>query len=77
MADFADIIGQKQMIDHLQNALRTGKASHAYIITGEKESGKEFIARIFAQTGMKTMVLLSLAISVIPAFRQIAPVTPT
>ena len=50
MADFADIIGQKQMIDHLQNALRTGKASHAYIITGEKESGKEFIARIFAQT---------------------------
>ncbi|SHI34687.1 DNA polymerase-3 subunit delta' [Butyrivibrio fibrisolvens DSM 3071] len=52
MADFADIIGQKQMIDHLQNALRTGKASHAYIITGEKESGKEFIARIFAKTLM-------------------------
>jgi DNA polymerase-3 subunit delta' len=54
MADFADIIGQKQMIDHLQNALRTGKASHAYIITGEKESGKEFIARIFAKTLMCT-----------------------
>lgn len=52
MADFADIIGQKQMIDHLQNALRTGKASHAYIITGEKESGKEFVARIFAKTLM-------------------------
>ncbi|MCH4193556.1 MAG: DNA polymerase III subunit delta [Butyrivibrio sp.] len=50
MARFADIIDQTQMKDHLQNALRTGKVSHAYIIAGEKESGKEFIAGIFAKT---------------------------
>ncbi|MBQ9143036.1 MAG: DNA polymerase III subunit delta, partial [Lachnospiraceae bacterium] len=31
-----------------QNALSTGKVSHAYIINGEKSSGKEFIAKIFA-----------------------------
>lgn len=50
MAGFQDIIGQQQIKEHLHNALSTGKVSHAYIINGEKASGKEFIARIFAQT---------------------------
>ena len=49
MADFADIIDQKQMKEHMQNALKTGKVSHAYIISGENESGKEYIAKIFAK----------------------------
>ena len=48
MAVFADIIGQEQIKEHLQNALSTGKISHAYIISGERNSGKEFIAKIFA-----------------------------
>ncbi len=48
MATFKDIIGQEQMKEHFQNALSTKKISHAYIINGEKASGKEFIARIFA-----------------------------
>ncbi len=48
MAGFQDIIGQEQIKEHLQNALETGKVSHAYIINGEKASGKEFIAKIFA-----------------------------
>lgn len=48
MAGFKDIIGQEQIKEHLQNALNTGKISHAYIINGEKASGKEFIAQIFA-----------------------------
>lgn len=48
MAGFQDIIGQEQIKEHLQNALSTGKVSHAYILNGEKSSGKEFIAKIFA-----------------------------
>lgn len=48
MAGFQDIIGQEQIKEHLQNALSTGKVSHAYIINGEKSSGKEFIAKVFA-----------------------------
>lgn len=48
MAGFRDIIGQEQIREHLQNALSTGKISHAYIINGEKSSGKEFIAKVFA-----------------------------
>ena len=48
MARFSDIIGQDMIKEHLQGALSTGKTSHAYIIHGEKSSGKEFIANVFA-----------------------------
>lgn len=48
MAGFQDIIGQEQIKVHLQNAISSGKVSHAYIINGEKSSGKEYIARVFA-----------------------------
>ncbi len=50
MAGFQDIYGQEAMKEHLQNAIKTGKVSHAYIMNGERSSGKEFIARIFAKT---------------------------
>lgn len=50
MAGFHDIYGQEAIKEHLTNAIRTGKISHAYIINGEKSSGKEFIAKIFART---------------------------
>ena len=48
MARFVDIIGQEQIKEHLQNALKLNKVSHAYILNGEKSSGKEFIAKVFA-----------------------------
>ncbi len=48
MASFQDIIGQEQIKEHLQNALAAKKVSHAYIINGEKSSGKEYIAKVFA-----------------------------
>ena len=48
MAKFMDIVGQEQLKEHLQNSLKMNKVSHAYIINGERSSGKEFIARIFA-----------------------------
>jgi len=47
---FQDIIGQEQMTGHLQNAIRMGKVSHAYIIQGEAGSGKKMLANIFAAT---------------------------
>lgn len=50
MAKFTDIIGQEQLKEHLQSAIKMNKVSHAYIINGERCAGKEFIARIFAMT---------------------------
>lgn len=48
MHTFNDLIGQEQIKEHLQKALSTNQLNHAYIISGEKGSGKEFIAKIFA-----------------------------
>lgn len=48
MSRFVDIVGQEQLKGHLENALTTNKISHAYIINGERSSGKEFIAKTFA-----------------------------
>lgn len=48
MAFYRDIIGQEALKEHLVNATALNKVSHAYIINGEKESGKELIARVFS-----------------------------
>lgn len=48
MAKFSDIIGQDHIKEHLKAAIESGKISHAYIIHGEKNAGKEFIAETFA-----------------------------
>ena len=49
MAGFNDIYGQDAIKEYMGNVLETRQVSHAYIIAGEKDSGKEFIARIFAR----------------------------
>ena len=48
MAEFKDIVGHKQIIEHLQNAIRMGKISHAYILNGENNAGKMMLAESFA-----------------------------
>jgi len=48
MGAFKDIIGQEQIKEHLIHALEQGTVSHAYVINGERSSGKEFIADVFA-----------------------------
>lgn len=48
MSRFSDIVGQEQLREHLENAIRLNKISHAYIINGERNAGKEFIAKTFA-----------------------------
>ena len=47
---FADIKGQEDIKEHLQNEIALGKTSHAYIISGEKDAGKMMLAEAFAQT---------------------------
>lgn len=50
MAKFAEIVGQDHIKAQLQGAIENEKVSHAYLICGENRSGKEFIAKIFAET---------------------------
>ena len=47
---FADIIGQNEIKEHLQAAIAGGKVSHAYIINGERGTGKHIMAEAFVQT---------------------------
>lgn len=44
-----DVVGLTQLTDNLQNAIKYNKISHAYLIQGEKLSGKRMIADIFAR----------------------------
>jgi len=50
MAGFSTIIGHEQIIEHLQNAIRLNKISHAYILDGEDGAGKNLLASAFVQT---------------------------
>ena len=45
---FEKIIGHEEIKVHIQNALETGKISHAYIVNGEMGCGRTMIAEAFA-----------------------------
>lgn len=47
--NWSDVVGQKQLTDNLRSALKYNKISHAYLIQGERLSGKMMIAEIFAR----------------------------
>ncbi|MDD6796951.1 MAG: DNA polymerase III subunit delta' C-terminal domain-containing protein [Clostridia bacterium] len=50
MKSFDEIIGHEKIKEHLQNAVKMNKISHAYIINGEQGSGKNMLADIFSKT---------------------------
>ena len=45
---FAEIVGQEDAKKLLKNAVMSGNHSHAYILSGEKGSGKMMLAEAFA-----------------------------
>ncbi len=47
--DFAEVVGQKVAVHSLQNALKTGQWSHAYLFAGPRGTGKTTVARILAK----------------------------
>ena len=44
----SDVVGQPQVVDPLESAIKEGKISHAYIFMGPRGTGKTSVARIFA-----------------------------
>ncbi|HEY4493804.1 MAG TPA: DNA polymerase III subunit gamma/tau [Candidatus Paceibacterota bacterium] len=46
---FRDVIGQSQVISVLENAIKTGNISHAYLFEGSRGTGKTSVARILAK----------------------------
>ena len=49
MSTFSDIYGYDTIKEHLQNAIKLDRVSHAYIINGGLGAGKKMIAKIFAK----------------------------
>lgn len=47
--NWKSVIGQEHLTKNLQNALKFQKISHAYIIQGEKGSGKKMLANLFSR----------------------------
>lgn len=45
---YKGVVGHKDIIRHLKNAAAYDKVSHAYLLSGEKGSGKKLLASIFA-----------------------------
>ncbi|MDG1990227.1 MAG: DNA polymerase III subunit gamma/tau [Dehalococcoidia bacterium] len=47
---FDDLVGQEPIVKTLQNAIQNNQASHAYLFTGPRGTGKTTAGRIFAAT---------------------------
>ncbi|MGN1168276.1 MAG: DNA polymerase III subunit delta' [Lachnospiraceae bacterium] len=50
MGSFKDVVGHKDIIQYIRNAVTAGQVSHAYILNGERGSGKKMLANLFATT---------------------------
>jgi len=44
----SEVVGQDHIVSTLQNALKSGQISHAYLLTGPRGTGKTSVARILA-----------------------------
>lgn len=50
MGSFKEVVGHKNIIDYIMNAVKEDKVSHAYILNGARGSGKKMLASLFAET---------------------------
>ena len=48
MSGFKDVVGHKDIITYIENAVLSQNVSHAYILNGDKGSGKKMLANLFA-----------------------------
>lgn len=48
MAGFDKVIGHERIIEHFQDAVKLGRLSHAYILSGEEGAGKRLLAHLFS-----------------------------
>ena len=50
MGSFKDVVGHRDIINYIKNAVKMDQVSHAYIMNGERGAGKKLLAYLFAMT---------------------------
>ena len=50
MGSFKDVVGHRDIIKYIKNAVTEKKVSHAYILNGQRGAGKKLLAHLFATT---------------------------
>ncbi len=50
MNGFKDVVGHKNIIKYIESAVSADAVSHAYILNGERGSGKRMLANLFAMS---------------------------
>ena len=50
MGGFKDVVGHRDIIQYIKDAVGQNKVSHAYILNGQRGSGKKMLAKLFAMT---------------------------
>lgn len=50
MSSFKDVVGHRNIIKYIQSAVQADAVSHAYILNGERGSGKKLLANLFAMS---------------------------
>ena len=50
MTGLKDVVGRKDLVSYIQKAVTQKQISHAYILNGERGSGKKMFAQLFAMT---------------------------
>ena len=50
MTGFKDVVGHRDIIQYIQDAVEQNKVSHAYILNGQRGAGKKLLAKLFATT---------------------------
>ena len=50
MSGFKDVVGHRDIIGYIKDAVQQNKVSHAYILNGQRGSGKKMLAKLFAMT---------------------------
>ena len=50
MSGFKDVVGHKNIIKYIESAVSADAVSHAYILNGERGSGKKLLANLFSMS---------------------------
>ena len=70
MGSFKDVVGHKDILKYISSAVENNRVSHAYILNGERGSGKKMLENLFDLTLLCETGTMNRVENVIPASRQ-------